>query len=606
MIPEETIAAIRERVPIEELVGEHVTLKKSGASYRGLCPFHNEKTPSFYVHPHRGFYHCFGCQASGDIFSFAMHVEGQTFPEVTRMLAERAGVELPAFDPQLEAEQGRKRAFKERLTALMDAATEFYVRQLSKHANAGIARVELKERGITAKTAKEFRLGYAPSGWDSLLSFLNEQGYSPADAEAVGLIVPRRNSDGHYDRFRHRLMFPITDLHGRVIAFSGRALAPPQGQDDSKEPPAKYINSPESPLYTKGEVLFGLHEARVSIRREGFALLCEGNFDLLALHQAGFSQAVAPLGTAFTEAHAKLLGRFCDQVVLLFDGDAAGRKAAREAHTLVHKAGLSTRVVVLPDGADPDTFLREHGAEALTARVSHAPSGFEYLIDDAAARAGGDAHAKATEIAALGPILAEVDSPIERRLYVERVARKFEVSDLDAVRRELRRGLGRNPQRSESAARQTQPKAPTGLQSKLISVLLDQPELVGEAKELSELLTTADLRAIFESILRMVDTRGGMDTAALLADLETNSLRPWVEQRLVMQEYSREDAEQVLRDGVPRLAQQNIERELPLLQRRIVEARREGDDALAAGLTQEFVALSRSAHKLKQGTTNKR
>ena len=605
MIPEETIALIRERTPIEELVGEHVALKKSGASYRGLCPFHNEKTPSFYVHPHRGFYHCFGCRASGDVFSFAMHVEGKTFPEVARLLADRVGVELPVLDAEAEAAQGRARKYKDRLASLMDAVTEFYVRQLRSHPHAALARAELARRGVSKEAAKTFRLGYAPSGWDTTIAFLDEQGWSPADAEAVGLIVPRRTKQGHYDRFRHRLMFPITDLHGRVAAFSGRALDAPPGEQ-AEESTAKYINSPEGPLYTKGEMLFGLHEARVSIRREGFALLCEGNFDLLALHQAGFNQAVAPLGTAFTETQARLLRRFCDKVVLLFDGDAAGKKAVVEAYPLVHDAGLSARVVNLPPEVDPDGFLRSEGAEALRTRLDHASAMEEYLIDEAAARAGGDAHAKAVEIGGLGPILAAVESPIERRLYVERVARKFEISDFDAVRRELRRGLGGRSQRKSKAANPTKEVAPRELQSKLISVLLDHPDLIrtAEAQELSELLTSADLRAIFQSILRMVDTRGGIDAVALLAALEANSLRPWVEARLVVQECTRDEAEKILRAGVPRLAQQNIERELPRLQQRIVEARRVGDDTLAAGLTQEFVALSRSAHKLKQGSTN--
>lgn len=605
MIPEDTIAQIRERTPIEELVGEHVALKKSGASYRGLCPFHNEKTPSFYVHPHRGFYHCFGCKASGDVFSFAMHVEGKTFPEVARTLAERVGIEMPVFDAQAEAEQGRARQYKDRLASLMDVVTEFYVKQLKVHEHGSIARAELERRGLTLDTAATFRLGYAPSGWDAVVSFLDKNGWWPADAEAVGLVVPRRSGKGYYDRFRHRLMFPITDLHGRVVAFSGRSLEPPPGQD-AEESPAKYINSPEGPLYTKGNVLFGLHQARVSIRREGFALLCEGNFDLVALHQAGLTQAVAPLGTAFTEAHAKLLRRFSDSVVLLFDGDAAGKKAVREAHPLLQQTGLSARVITLPDGVDPDGFLRSEGAEALGARLEHAATMVEYLIDEAAKRAQGDAHHKAVEIGGLGPVLAAVDSPIERRLYVERVARKFDISDFDAVRRELRRGLGKRPPRSKPATTGTNDALPKELQSKLISVLIDHPELVRseEAQELSELLTSPELRAIFDSILRMVDMRGGMDAAALLAELESHALRPWVEARLVVQECTRDEAEKILRDGVPRLAQQNIERELPRLQQRIVEARREGDDSLAAGLTQEFVALSRSAHKLKQGRTN--
>lgn len=611
MISEDKIAEIRDRAPIAEVIGNYVALKKSGNSLKGLCPFHNEKTPSFYVHPNRGFYHCFGCKASGDVFSFLMHVEGKTFPEVARDLAEQTGVELPAYDPQREAEHQRHKKETERLSAITEQATEFYCQQLLEHPDAGIARAELSKRGISDEWARRFRLGYAPHGWDSLVRFLERAGASPADAEAVGLIVSRRSGRGHYDRFRHRLMFPIADVHGKVVAFSGRALDPAPSMEEQREPPAKYLNSPENPLYHKGEVLYGLHQGRVDIRREESVLLCEGNFDLVALHQAGFTNAVAPMGTAFTETHARLVKRFAPKVFMLFDGDQAGRKAVREAYGVLHKAGLASHVVTLPPGDDPDSFLREHGVDALRARVDNAPTIIEYLIDDAASRAAPNPHERADAIAKLGPILARVESPIERGLYVERVGRKFEIRDLALVRRELRRGLGRGEARSNTrrdAVQQQIAPVVSELQSKLIASLIDQPSLVQleEVQKLPELLTNKDLRAIFDSILRMVDRHGSLDAPALLEELKSNPLRPWLEEQLAVQQHDVEDARQILCEGLPRLEQQNIERELPRLQQRIVEARRVGDDALAAGLTQEFVELSRSAHKLKQQSAKQR
>ncbi|MEM7434876.1 MAG: DNA primase [Myxococcota bacterium] len=611
MISEDKIAEIRERASIAEVIGNFVALKKSGNSLKGLCPFHNEKTPSFYVHPDRGFYHCFGCKASGDVFSFLMHVEGKTFPEVARDLAEQTGVELPAYDPQREAEHQRHKKESERLSAITEQATEYYVLQLRDHRDANIAREEIARRGIGDDWAHKFRLGYAPHGWDSLVRFLERAGASPADAEAVGLIVSRRSSRGHYDRFRHRLMFPIADVHGKVVAFSGRALDPAPSMEAQKEPPAKYLNSPENPLYHKGEVLYGLHQGRVDIRREESALLCEGNFDLVALHQAGFGNAVAPMGTAFTEPHARLIKRFAPKVYMLFDGDNAGRKAVREAYGVLQKAGLAAHVVTLPPGADPDSFLREQGADALRARVSGAPTIIEYLIDDSASRADPNPHEKAEAIAKLGPVLARVDSPIERGLYVERVARKFDIRDLALVRRELRRGLGKGdarPRTRRDAVQQGIAPVVSELQSKLIALLIDQPSLVQheEAQKLPVLLTNKDLRAIFDSILRMVDRHGSLAVPAFLAELEGNPLRPWVEEQLAVQRHEVDDARQILCEGLPRLEQQNIERELPRLQQRIVEARRVGDDALAAGLTQEFVELSRSAHKLKQQSAKQR
>ncbi len=604
MISEDKIAEIRERAPIAEVIGNYVALKKSGNSLRGLCPFHNEKTPSFYVHPNRGFYHCFGCKASGDIFSFLMHVEGKTFPEVARDLAEQTGVQLPVYDPQREAEFQRNKKQTERLASLMEKATEYYAAQLQEHADSGIARAEYAERGISEESARKFRLGYAPHGWDSLARFFEREGVSPSDAEAVGLISARRSGRGHYDRFRHRLMFPVTDVHGRVVAFSGRALAPVSSMEQQKDPPAKYLNSPENPLYHKGEILYGLHEGRVEIRREDQVVLCEGNFDLVALHQAGFQNALAPMGTAFTDAHAKLIKRFAQKVTFLFDGDKAGRKAVREAYTVVAKVGLSAHVVSLPQGSDPDSFLREQGADSLRKRIVSAPTIIEHLIDESAGSVEPNPHAKADAIAKLGPILAAVESPIERGLYVERVARKFGVADLSLVKRELRRGLGRGKERAASrrdAVQQDIAPPVSELQSKLISVLIDQPTLVHYegVHKLPQLLTSPDLRAIFDSILRMVDRQGSLEVTALLNELDDNQLRSWLEAKLAVQQHSLDEARQILDDGLPLLERKNIEQELPRLQQRIVEARRVGDDALAAGLTREFVELTRSAHKLK-------
>jgi DNA primase len=607
VISEDKIAEIRARAPIAEIIASYVSLKKSGNSLRGLCPFHNEKTPSFYVHPARGFYHCFGCKASGDVFSFLMHVEGKTFPEVARDLAEQLGVELPTYDPQREAELQRHKKQSERLASLMDKVTDFYCAQLEEHPDAAAARKELLDRGISDESVRRFRLGYAPHGWDATVRFLEHSGISPADAEVAGLIVARRSGRGHYDRFRHRLMFPIADVHGRVVAFSGRSLPPLPSMEAPEEPPAKYLNSPESPLYHKGEMLYGLYEGRVEIRRRDEAILCEGNFDLVALHQAGFENAVAPMGTAFTEAHAKLLKRFAHKVVLLFDADAAGRRAVREAHQVLSRLAFDAHVVTLPEGADPDSFLRERGVEALRSRIVSAPTIIEHLIDDAASSVDPNPRAKADAIAQLGPILAGVDSPIERGLYVERVARKFGVNDLGLVKRELRRGLGRSAAgvaKHRDAVQQSIATPVSQLQLKLISFLIDHPPLIEEqdVEKVGRLLTTPDLRAIFDVILRMVDRQGSLDVSALLDELHDNQFRPWLEAKLAVQEHSLEEAREAFQEGLVVLERKSIEQQLPRLQERIVEARRVGDDALAAGLTREFVELTRSAHRLKANT----
>ncbi|MCB9599602.1 MAG: DNA primase [Sandaracinus sp.] len=463
MIPDEAIADLRARVDLKALVGEYVRLVKSGASWKGLCPFHNEKSASFYVHPDRGFFHCFGCGASGDVFAFLMRLEGLTFPDAARRLAERAGVELPVQDPAREHEHRKVRAREERLVAVVEAAAGFFMKQLDEHPLGGMAREVWRARGITDETAESFRLGYAPHGWDGLVGFLRQRGYQASDAEAVGLVVPRKQNDGFYDRFRHRLMFPISDHQGRIVAFSGRLLDPPPDAPPEREPGAKYVNSPEGPLYKKGQILYGLHEGRVEIRRRGWAVICEGNFDLVALHQGGFPNSVAPMGTALTDDQAKLLRRYAERVVLLFDGDAAGRKAVRASFDVLAKAGVDASVVTLPPGADPDSFLRENGPEELQKRVEAAPGIVEHLIDDAASHGIRDASDKARAIASLGPVLAKVASPIEVRLHVERVARRFGISDVDAVRQQLRQGLRqRREERGERGARIGRKNRPIG------------------------------------------------------------------------------------------------------------------------------------------------
>ncbi len=593
MIPEEKVAEIRERTDLYALVKEYVALKRAGTSYKGLCPFHSEKTPSFHVHPDRGFYHCFGCAASGDAITFFMRIEGHPFPEAVRILAERAGVQIEVLDAAGDRAARQARARRERLHAAMESAAGFFVKMLEEHRLSSMARAELSKRVISEDTVRRFRLGYAPFGWDELAGFLGREGYSPVDCEEVGLVVPRKSGGGHYDRFRHRLMFPISDPHGRILAFSGRALEAPPEDRNQGEPPAKYVNSPESPLYHKGEVLFGLHEARVELRRSDTAILCEGNFDVVAMAQHGFINVVAPLGTAFTAAQARLLRRYVANVVLLFDSDAAGKKAVRAAQPLLAEAGLAGRVVTLPPGEDPDSFLRAHGAEAMQRLIDGAPGVVEYLIDASAADAGADARAKADAIESLGPVLAAIDSPIEARMYVERVAQAFEIRDLAAVRQQLRRGVrtARGDRRpSPEVRREPPPAAPVELpelEQRLVGAFLDQPGLhrSGCAEKVQELLTSAELRAILALTTRWVGSRG-VDASALLDELGRGPARTWLERRLAVQYF--DDEASALRDVervAAELSRMRAKRERKHLEREILNARRAGDEARAEELT---------------------
>lgn len=407
MISPESIALVRERTDILAIVQEAVpSLKRRGRSFVGLCPFHKEKTPSFHVNPDRGFFHCFGCKEAGSAIDFLIKHEGYTFPEAVRALAERAGIEV--VETQKDAaftESDRQKKAREELYAVNALAATFFEDQLRRHEHRTYALEELAKRGLTPGNEKEvdaalqaFRIGYAPPGWDGLASFLRQQGVSPAAAETVGLLVPRSSGSGYYDRFRHRLMFAVVDPQGRVVAFSGRALRdlpepPPDASGQVRSalrfvgpkadagPPPKYINSPESPIYTKGQMLFGIHQARHAIRQAEVAVLVEGNFDVVSLHARGLDNVVAPLGTAFTAEQAKLLKRFAASIVFLFDGDAAGKKAVRVSREAVRAAGMNARVATLPDGIDPDELSRTKGVAAVEDIVARARGMAEALIE---------------------------------------------------------------------------------------------------------------------------------------------------------------------------------------------------------------------------------
>lgn len=413
------------------MVGEHVpTLKRRGKSYVGLCPFHKEKSPSFHVNPDRGFYHCFGCKESGTAIDFVMKLEGATFPEAVRSLAERLGLEV---DESREAptEGDRQKRHKDDLYSVSQLAAVFFETQLREHPDRELALEELARRGLRPSWAggandadadealQAFRLGYAPPEWDGLARFLKAQGISPLVAETAGLLVPKSSGAGHYDRFRHRLMFAVVDPQSRVVAFSGRALAPHPSDTRRDDKPAKYINSPETPIYTKGAMLFGVHAARHAIRAAEEAVVVEGNFDVVSLHARGVTNVVAPLGTAFTLEQAKLLRRFAPAVVLLFDGDAAGKKAVRLSQAPLREAGLSVRVATLPEGTDPDELVREKGADAVREVVAQARGMTEHLIEEAldASFVSADAYERVRRVEQVAQILRDEPNPLVRSMF---------------------------------------------------------------------------------------------------------------------------------------------------------------------------------------------
>jgi DNA primase len=403
-IPDEIVRQIRDSADIVDLIGRHVSLKRSGRNFKGLCPFHDEKTPSFSVNADRGFFHCFGCQEHGDAIEFVMRVENLTFPEAARSLAGQLGIRIPETD-------SGPRVATEPLYAAVAVAQDCYRSALEIPNNPASAYLE--RRGLDADTARELGIGFAPDRWDTVAEALRRKGIEPEVGSRAGVLSPRR-SGGFYDTLRGRVVFPIQDVHGRVVAFGGRALS------DDQQP--KYLNTSETPIFRKREAFYGFPAALEAMRRTDRAVVVEGYFDQIALRRAGVQEAVATCGTALTPEHARSLRRRARRVVLLFDGDGAGRRAMARALEILLPTGLRVCAAALPAGDDPDSFLVREGADALRQLVDEAPPALEVVIRDATADGCGTPWEKSDAVASVAPLLALVPSPVERGEFCTQLA----------------------------------------------------------------------------------------------------------------------------------------------------------------------------------------
>ena len=552
---------IRAGVDIVDFVGRFVNLRKAGANWKGLCPFHGEKTPSFMVNPKKGIFHCFGCGVGGDVFGFLMRQDRLSFPEAVRALAKTAGVALPEEHGGQPGDSGREELFR-----VMDLAAHFYAETLWKPAGDR-AQKYLAERGIDPEVAKRFGLGYAPDGWDRLADFMKSQKIGEDTLVAAGLAVPRENRGGSYDRFRNRLLFTIRDLQSRVVAFGGRAFGDEQ---------PKYLNSPETPLYTKGNLLYAADVAREAMRTKNRALIVEGYVDCLMAHQHGFTETVAALGTAFTPAQLALLRRYCDEVVTFFDADAAGQKAAARAEELLEPTGggfawavnrsggfdsggaLRVKVALLPAGHDPDTFLRAEGADAFAERIATARSLLSYALERTIREGDGSGpRARTNAFARVALMLSKVSDADEAAALSREAALRLGV---DATQ------LWFEAQRLQASLRK--PRAPVGVATtaavaddkKLVTRLVTLLLVDRQARTiLLPLLDASDvaqpaLREIVDTLKRLPD----VEATALLAELPSAAARHMLAALMV------EDA--TLPDGPASIDQ--FRRRLEFLERR--------------------------------------
>jgi len=504
---------VRQRVDIVAVVSRYVGLKPRGRAMVGLCPFHREKTPSFSVNPDIGAYHCFGCHESGDVFKFVQEMEGVGFREALEMLAEEAGVELPRYELRepfgggassagRPPEEGRGGATKAELFDMNKLAAEFYYQCLK---GSPLAIDYFKSRGLSAETVKEFGLGYAPDKWQELIDYLAGKGISRSKVVESGLAVSK---DGKppYDRFRNRVIFPLCDLTGRVIAFAGRGL--------NADAQPKYLNSSESVLYKKSGVLYGLHKARDAVREPGYIIIVEGYMDYLTLYQAGIRNAAAVSGTAFTEEHARLIKRFAPKAVLVFDGDYAGLSAARRAAVILAPFGLQTSVLTLPGDDDPDSFVKREGADAFLGLLAKARPAADFLIDRSVSESDGSPHGKSRALDELMPYARALSDEVVREDFLDKLARRLGIERRLAANRFAAGGgdYGRSAgeERPEAPRNRGGALAMGTLEEDFLRMLIAAPELITSARQYltPEILTDPLAENIYSIMLETYDRDG--------------------------------------------------------------------------------------------------
>ena len=496
------------RTDLGSFIGSYVALRKRGNDLVGLCPFHGEKTPSFHVHPDKGYFKCFGCDARGDAFTFLQRLENLSFPDALRALAKRAGVEVEAETPA----SARVRSEKEAIYQANELAAAFFHRTLRSAPEAEAARAYCARRGLDAATIDSFKLGYAPPGWQALESELASHGVDPALAAKAGLL--REGQRGYYDFYRDRLMIPTYSTTGEVVAFGGRSL-------DGSEP--KYLNTSTTPVYTKGRGLFALERARRAAAADDSLIVVEGYLDCIALHQAGFGNAVASLGTAFTADQAAELRKYAQRIFVCFDADAAGSNATAKSVDVLNGAGCAAFIVQLPPGEDPDTFIRSNGAAAFTTRLDAAVSGIQFLLDrgldeDLRKRLPASQAARSAEA-----LVRRLAPPEERDKWRVHAAKRLGLA-ADELRRAIFVDDRTNfaPRQGPGFVRHMAPAAgPPSLDRDILETLLDEPVLVADYADSIPASAFRDerYRALYERLLARRDRLAtGVDALAVLDD----------------------------------------------------------------------------------------
>jgi len=592
LIPQEIIEQVKDRTDILDVVSGYVTLSKAGQNFKGLCPFHSEKSPSFMVSPSRQIFHCFGCGTGGNAFTFVMKMEGTSFPETVRELARKAGIAVP--DAAQGARPSQDTGNREKLETLNEVAQAWFMHNLTQAEAGRDARLYLKERGMFEDTLEAFGFGYAPDSWDGLLKHLLKQGYTLPDLLAGGLITTKEGSgrnpkdaSGYYDKFRARVMFPIRDLRKKVIGFGGRILG---------EGMPKYLNSPETPLFNKSRALYLLEKAREAAGKTDTLIIVEGYFDAIALHQAGITNVVATLGTALTPDHIRIIRRYVTKVVLLFDPDEAGVRAALRTLDLFVDSGLGVKVISLPSGDDPDTFIRNQGTEVFAQMQEKAPSLLDFAVEHSLQRAGSTViEDRIRSVDEILRILQKTSNRLEKEECTKRVAERLGVNQQRLIERypELRPREQRPARKDAPVSVLSSGARFKGTQEErdLVHLLLQGQLLPAEVRRLeAETFSMPACRRIVEIALRSLD-EGRISVRATLDDALADVVCATVATELSMSDQPYDDVRQHVADCLDCLERKKLEGTLGRLIAQLRAAEQEGRTDEAQRLNDEVNAL---------------
>jgi len=588
-ISPDKIDEVKRRADIVDLVSEYVTLKKGGRNFLGLCPFHKEKTPSFTVNRDKQIFYCFGCGEGGNVLTFLMKMNDMSFPEAVRHLAGKTGVVIP--ERILTREEKERSSVRDEIIRINQMAAKYYSGNLYSPAGKG-AREYIRNRGIRDEVIKEFCLGFAIDGWRHLKEYFEKAKVSLKLVEQAGLIIPKTNGSGSfYDRFRGRLIFPIEDVGGNVVAFGGRILG-------DGEP--KYLNTSESPVYIKGKNLYGLNRTKEDIRKKGYVILVEGYFDLITLWDAGIRNVIATLGTALTRDHVDLIRRYAGQVIAVFDPDVAGKKALARSIELFLSGNVRAKAVVLPDGYDPDKYVRTYGREAFIAIIDRAQSMVDYYIENfigkvATVEEKRDAQREATSF------IVSIDGINERELFIKRVSEKLGLNQ-ELLMKEVNQALKVASGKTADTSRERDVEIDI-VELSLIHIMLEYPRKIPEICQgnILDCFMSTNLKSLAEKLKESFEKEGqaSFDTSLFIHNINNEIIRQKLLKKMIDENpYDEGIIDRVIVDAMKQVKRKWYKEKSGILKTEIRKAEESGNDELLKKLSEEKERLLREEKTL--------